>query len=87
MWQDKKSREIIDSIVSYYRQQVNYDPAGTITLVEQELVSQRIRQGNDWTGRGIVMDTVIDATLSALEIVHQACLEKLSDQGQTPAGD
>ncbi len=77
MWQERKSQEIIDGTIAYFRDKVASDPKGTMTLVEQELQSQLVFLGNDWLGRGIVMDTVITATINALEIVRVDCLEKI----------
>jgi hypothetical protein len=45
--------------------------------VEQELQSQWVRLGNDWRGRGVVMDTITTATIEALEIVRVDCIEEI----------
>lgn len=70
---DRKYDETLSNIVGYYEDIVAADPAGTLVLVNQELESQNVRYGNDWTGRGVVMDAVIAATISALEIVRSTC--------------
>lgn len=64
-------------IEHHYRDKVERDPQATLVEVEQELASQWVRLGNDWTGRGVVMDTVIGATIEGLEIVRAACRAKL----------
>lgn len=76
-WKEKTYQETLDNIVRYYESKVRTDTAGTLILVNQELQSQWVRLGNDWTGRGVVMDTIITATISALEIVRTDCLEKI----------
>ncbi len=70
---DKRYDETLSSILRYYEEKIAADPEGTLVLVNQELESQNIRFGNNWTGRGVVMDAVIAATISALEIVRSAC--------------
>ena len=76
---DKKYDETLANIVDYFEDKVAADPARTLIQVDQELESQNIRYGNDWTGRGVVMDAVITATISALEIVRSNCLSKLEN--------
>lgn len=77
---DKKYDETLANIVGYYEDKVAADPAGTLVFVNQELESQNVRYGNDWTGREVVMDAVIAATLSALEIVSSACENNLANK-------
>jgi hypothetical protein len=78
-WKEKTYQETLDNIVRYYESKVRTDTTGTLVLVNQELQSQWVRPGNDWTGRwgGVVIDTIITATISALEIVQTDCLEKI----------
>lgn len=76
-WQEKTYEDTLGNIVRYYEGKVTADPAGTLNLVTQELQSQWVRLGNDWTGRGVVMDTIITATISALEIVRASCLKNM----------
>ncbi len=76
---DKKYDETLANIVGYYEDKIVTDPKATLVLVNQELESQNVRYGNDWTGRGVVMDAVIAATISALEIVRSACENKLGN--------
>jgi hypothetical protein len=75
---DEKYDDTLENIVGYYEDQIATDPATTLVLVKQELESQNIRYGNNWTGRGAVMDNVIAATISALEIVRFECESILS---------
>ena len=76
---DKKYDETLASIVSYYKDKVADDPRGTLVLVNQELESQNVRYGNDWTGREVIMDTVITATISALEFVRSDCENNIKE--------
>lgn len=76
---EKKYDETLASIVGYYEDKIVTDPAGTLALVTQELESENVRYGNNWTGRGVVMDTVIAATISALEIVRSTCENNLKN--------
>lgn len=69
--------ETLNSIVRYFESRANQDPYETLSLVNQELDSQNVRYGNDWTGRGVVMDAVITATIAALEIVRTRCLKDI----------
>jgi hypothetical protein len=79
-WKEAKYEEVLGTISNYYRDKVKEDPAGMLVLIQQELQSQCVRLGNDWTGRGVVMDTVLTATISALEIARAACLENLKNK-------
>ena len=76
-WKKKTYEETLGNIVRYYENKVAEAPESTLILVQQELQSQWVRLGNDWTGRGVVMDTIITATISALEIVRASCLENM----------
>lgn len=62
----------------------NIDPAGTLQNVEQELDSQFLRLGNDWTGRGVVMDAVIAETIEAVEIVRSDLLTAMKQGNSKP---
>ena len=80
---DEKYDETLANIVGYYQDKIVTDPAGTLALVNQELESENIRYGNNWTGRGVVMDAVIAATISGLEIVRSACESNLENNTTT----
>jgi len=73
-WQEKKQEEIKGNILSYFEDQIRRDPESTLQQVELELQDLYIREGNNLCGRGIVGDTIIQATIEALEIVKAACL-------------
>ena len=75
---DEKYDDTLENIVGYYEDKIATDPEGTLILVKQELESQNIRYGNNWTGRGALLDNVIEATISALEIVRSECESILS---------
>jgi hypothetical protein len=74
-WQEEKQKEIKGNILSYFEQHISSDPEATLQQVELELQDLYIREGNNICGRGIVGDTVIQATIEALEIVKAACLD------------
>ena len=76
-WKETKYEESFEGVVRYYEAKVRADAKATLAVVEQELESQWVRYGNDWTGRGVVMDTVITATIEGLETVRAACMEQL----------
>jgi len=78
-WKEDKREEVIDGILKYFEGKKNDDPVTALKEIEQELDSQFFRLGNDWTGRGVVMDTVICATIEALEIVRSNCLERIEE--------
>ncbi len=73
--------EIVIGIHAFFAAQVRENPAATKQQVEHELESLYVRFGNDWTGRGIVGDTIQMATIAGLEAVRAECLEQLA-QGQ-----
>ena len=79
-WRKKTYEDTLGNIVHYFEDKTAADPAGTLIVVTQELESQWVRLGNDWTGRGVVMDTIITATISALEIVRATCLKNMENQ-------
>jgi len=74
-WQEEKHEEIKINILSYFQEKISKDPDSTLQQVELELQDIYIREGNNQSGRGIVGDTVIQATIEALEIVRAACLD------------
>lgn len=78
-WQKIKREEIIGGICSYFELPVLKDPEKALSTIEQELENQAIHQGNDWLDRGVVGDTVINATIEGLEIVRSDCLAILKN--------
>ena len=78
-WEKTKWEEIIEGVCDHYSPQILRDPEKALSTIEQELNSQAIYQGNNWTGRGVVGDTVISATIAGLEIVRSDCLVILKD--------
>jgi len=81
-WETNQREEIAAGIWKFYHDKIETDPKSAIVMIEQELHDQYIRLGNDWTGRGVVVNTLIDATISALEAVRVTCLEKIEhDKG------
>ena len=76
-WEANQQEEIAAGIWRYYQGKIETDPKSAIVLIEQELNDQHVRLGNDWTGRGVVVNTLIAAPISALEAVRVDCLEKM----------
>lgn len=74
-WETNQREEIAAGIWKFYNDKIKIDAKGSLVLIEQELHDQYIRLGNDWIGRGVVMDTLIAATISALETVRATCLD------------
>ncbi|MFH2123715.1 MAG: hypothetical protein ABIJ50_09585 [Pseudomonadota bacterium] len=49
---EKKYDETLYNIIHFYTDKIAADPEGILDQVKQELQSQWVRLGNDWTGRG-----------------------------------
>lgn len=79
-WQEMRREEVIGGIKKYYCEKIAKEPQKALMLIDQELHSEFVRLGNDWTGRGVVMDTIINATIEGLEIVRSYCLEELQSE-------
>ncbi len=82
-WQDDKYREIHDRVQEYFSALMANDPQATLQLLEQELQDIYLRYGNNWTGRGIVGDTVMTATIDAMEAARAECLACLQQGADT----
>lgn len=78
-WQQEKKNEASEGIWAYYLPKIHENPMAVLSDIEQELHFQCVRYGNNWTGRGVVMDTIIAATIHALEEVRLACIEKIEE--------
>jgi hypothetical protein len=76
-WIEEKYRTVHENIRDYFHGMALTDPALTLQQVEDDLDCHYFRYGNNWTGRGIVGDTIITATIEALENVRADCLELL----------
>ncbi len=72
----------MDNILSYFQPKIRQDPESTLHQVEQELQDLYIREGNNWAGRGVVGDTIIQATIEALEIVRSDCIVSLQERSK-----
>lgn len=77
MWQPEKYEDTLEGVAGYFEDRLKEDPKGVLQEIEGELKSLYIRLDQDWTGRGIVADTVLAATVAALERVRAKCLESL----------
>ncbi|MBM9520236.1 hypothetical protein JWG39_10465 [Desulforhopalus vacuolatus] len=78
-WEKAKNEEIIGGICDHFNPQIVEDPQKALFLIEQELACQNINLGNDWLGRGVVGDTVLNAAITGLEIARGKCLAALKD--------
>lgn len=76
-WIEEKYRHVHENIHHYFHDQALRNPASTLRQIEEELECHYFRYGNNWTGRGIVGDTVLTATIDALEQVRATCLDYL----------
>ena len=77
-WTLEKEEEIAAGIWAYYQPRLDVDPKKTLRDVEQELYFQDVRYGNNWTGRGVVMDLQISVTIHTLEAVRAACITRMN---------
>lgn len=75
-WQEEKYREVFDRVQEYYCTLAESDPFDTLRLLEQELDDLYLRYGNNFSGRGIVGDTVMTATIDAMELARAECLSR-----------
>lgn len=82
-WIEEKYRTVHENIRDYFHGMALADPASTLRQIEADLDCHYFRYGNNWTGRGIVGDTILTATIEALENVRADCLEGLKAK---PAG-
>lgn len=76
-WIEEKYHNIHENIRNYFHVLALRDPASTLKQIEDELECHYFRYGNNWTGRGIVGDTILTATIDALEHARAICLERL----------
>ncbi len=83
-WETNQREEIAAGIWKYYQEKIDIAPENALVLIEQELHDQYNRSGNDWTGRGVVINTLIASTISTLESVRVACLEKIEEKKSHP---
>lgn len=68
-WRDLKYREVFEQTLKRTRFQLAYDPAFTMENVQGLLQSQYEYKGQDWVGRGAVIDVTIAATIAAYELI------------------
>lgn len=79
-WIEEKYHNVHENIRDYFHILALQDPASTLKQIEEELECHYFRYGNNWTGRGIVGDTILTATIDALEHVRATCLERLKTE-------
>ena len=68
-WEERKYREVFEHVCSQLEARRLTDPAFTIQQAEGTLQTAYIDQGNDFIGRGAVVETVQSATIAAYEHV------------------
>lgn len=78
-----REAEIVGNIMDYFRERILNNPQAVLAQVDGELAALYVNYGNDWTGRGVVADTVQEATIAALEGVRAECLQLLEEK-RTP---
>lgn len=74
---DDRRSEIADNLYGYFSDRLDGNPQALLEQVDQELKSLYVSYGNDWSGRGIVGDTALEAMIAGLEAVRAECLERL----------
>ena len=74
---EQKEEEILTNLHEFFRLRIEADPEAVLRQVEAELESLYVRYGNDWTGRGMVGDTTLMATIAALEGIRAECRVRL----------
>ncbi|PLX97683.1 MAG: hypothetical protein C0620_00140 [Desulfuromonas sp.] len=77
-WQQKKYQETLEGLAEFFEDQIEEDPKMVMEKIDGELRNLYIRLDQDWTGRGVVGDTVQMATIAALERVRAKCLEQIN---------
>jgi hypothetical protein len=65
-WRDEKYTEVYNETITSLERRRSL---GNLTLAELEgvLTALYVQDGNDWTGRGALQDTVLGATIAAHE--------------------
>lgn len=69
-WEERKYREVYDTVYATTRYRIMADPHFTIKDLERLLAALYANEGNDQLGRGVVADIVSSATIAA----HQQIL-------------
>jgi len=69
---DSTFQSVYDALVEMTRK----DPIGAMHHIKQVLKGLYVWQGNNWTGRGVVGDASIDASIAA----HESILAELADR-------
>ena len=80
---EQKQDEIVTNLAGYFRDRLKTDsPHDLLEQVEKELQAMYVRYGNDWTGRGVVGDSALEANIAALEAARVECLACLREGGE-----
>lgn len=65
---EQKYKDTFEEEYRMLERRRKHDPSLTVEYLEGTLKSLYIFEGNDWEGRGAVLDEVIRAQIAALEI-------------------
>ncbi len=66
-WRDRAYDEAFERTISGLEARRRADPAFSIGDAEGVLKHLYVQEGNDWTGRGLLQDAVLAATIAAHE--------------------
>jgi hypothetical protein len=79
---EKKYHEVFEETVEYLESRRRNDPSFTFQSLENCMRALYAQQGNNWEGRGELLDTVHDATIAAYEHIWAAWKNELESEGR-----
>lgn len=71
------TKDVVTDTFSSFAGQIEADPHTTLQHVEGMLKSLYVRYGNDWTGRGLIGDSMQEASIAGLEAIRAECLARI----------
>jgi hypothetical protein len=66
-WRDEKYTEVYDETLDSLERRRSLNRGFTIIELEGILTALYVQDGNDWSGRGALQDTILKATIAAHE--------------------
>lgn len=66
-WRDRAYEEAFERTISGLDARRKADPSFSISDAEGVLRHLYVQEGNDWTGRGLLQDAILAATIAAYE--------------------
>jgi len=72
-WEEDRYNSVFESTCNTLERRLQHEQDFTVEQVESMLQALYIREGNDWTGRGITADITLSATIAA----HQHVLVQM----------